>query len=525
MQASFADCGLAGGDAAAPSRLTRAQLKLWVQRHVAVHIALKHGGNADHAVRAAAWRSGPPPAAPLASAGAPPGSAGTCDATSADIVIARWRVVGKRINPRVAAELPGLRMEGDGVVLEHGSEVNVAEHITRTVRGQRVVFARIADGAARGSWIFSRAPRHPDTVLCEQISGIPPPLGAAIHADVAAVAAAEGPPPPRPPSRAPDIALANKVEEERDAALVAELLAAQTQLAADRAAMLDAAAAEDGARARRHKQIEAEERAAAARRARLQLDRMRDVDAAVACAIAATAFAAVQTATSDATVAAYVHARDAAAAATALADTAKKAADARAAQQRPYREGLARRHRNSLLAVSARLHATKAPADPFVWALHKLARDLKYADALLRRATTEHAAVRTFLKLNGAPAPHYLDASSTAASLGEGAASISVLLEELDEWIDAARLADGSREVQEHLEAHHLLLSRRLALTELAEREVRAQLVELWDSVERVYVAKAHAGEYDLVHGTSTSTELGLSTHRLGQESYLEVQY
>jgi len=133
--------------------------------------------------------------------------------------------------------------------------------------------------------------------------------------------------------------------------------------------------------------------------------------------------------------------------------------------------------------------------------------------------------VRTFLKLNGAPAPHYLDASSTAASLGEGAASISVLLEELDEWIDAARLADGSREVQEHLEAHHLLLSRRLALTELAEREVRAQLVELWDSVERVYVAKAHAGEYDLVHGTSTSTELGLSTHRLGQESYLEVQY
>ena len=200
---------------------------------------------------------------------------------------------------------------------------------------------------------------------------------------------------------------------------------------------------------------------------------------------------------SDGTVTAYVHARDAAAAAAAVAEAIKKKADAAAAKQRPYRKDLARRHRNSLLAMSARLQATDAPADPFVWHCYKVARDLKFAAALHRRAMTEHAALCAFLRANGTPAPGYLNASSATAPTGEEDAPISELIAELDEWIVAAQQAGRVGAVQAHLEAHHLLLSRRFALTEIAEREVRTQVVELWDCVARLYAAKSQSAQCD----------------------------
>ena len=165
------------------------------------------------------------------------------------------------------------------------------------------------------------------------------------------------------------------------------------------------------------------------------------------------------------------------------------------------------RHGRTLLADTLQLRGASAPMNPFVWSCRKVAGDLRVADALYRRAASEHVALVAHLKSARAPAPRYLQTrrgkggeggSFYAKSSGDfREASVDALLDELEVWIERAERDGPTSAAQLHLEAHHLLLSRRVKSIEAEEQEERAQVEELWVLVDGVCGRAADAGEYD----------------------------
>jgi hypothetical protein len=153
----------------------------------------------------------------------------------------------------------------------------------------------------------------------------------------------------------------------------------------------------------------------------------------------------------------------------------------------------------------AQQRRTGHQGNPFRQWCRKVAYDLELANAAYRAAWGDRHMLIVWLDCANdshfAPGGFGHDGSETLPPLG-GGESVKDLLAELDYWLEQTKEASdagsslarqttlatsAARSAQMHLEAHHLLLTRRLAETRTATHNVRNEVLSHWSMVETVF--------------------------------------